>query len=93
MSKYIRLYIDHPRIGSGFRNVLVLAQGPKWARLLITATGEHIKVPAADLKFATPLPFKLIPTRAAKRLRNVAKTYGVETEAIKDGLAILKEMI
>ncbi len=87
--QYIRLYVDHPRIGCGFRDWLVTSTGPKWAHLVSCDTAEIIKVPVTDLKFAKPLPVK--PARRIKRLRAVAKTYGIETQAFKDVVRQLKQ--
>lgn len=86
--KYIRLYVDHPRIGCGNRIFLVLKTGRVWAHLIAAGTAELIKVPVGDLRWAKPLPFK--PGRAVKRLRAVAKTYGVETDAVREAITMLK---
>lgn len=85
---YVRLYIDHPRVGCGFRAFLVLRTGRIWAHLICTETAEAVKVPVGDLRWAKPMPLK--PTRLARRLRAVAKDYSVETEALKEAIALLK---
>lgn len=84
----ISLYLDHPKVGCGWRSYLVLTVGPKWVRLLSTETAETIKVPASELRFAREEKIK--PSRALRRLRKVAATYGVDTEAVKEALSGLR---
>lgn len=86
--RYIRLYVDHPRIGCGFRDWLVIRTGRVWAHLVSCDTAEIIKVPVGDLRFAKDLPVKA--NRRIKRLREVAKTYGQDTEQFKEALGLLK---
>lgn len=86
--RYIRLYVDHPKIGCGFRAFLVVKTGRIWAHLVSTDTAEAIKVPVGDLKWAKPLTFH--PRRRLNRLRRVAKEYGIETEGLKDTMRSLR---
>lgn len=85
----ISLYLDHPKVGCGWRSYLVLKEGRKWATLLCTETAEDLRLPLADLKAGRPLVIK--PSRCARRLRETARTYGLEkTAAVRDALRLLK---
>lgn len=88
---YIRLYVDHPKIGCGFRPFLVLKTGRVWAHLLATETAETIKIPVADLKWAKPLPLK--SGRLARRLKLVDRDFNPGprlTEPVREAIALLK---
>ena len=84
----IRIWIDNKKVGCGFRDFLVLRTGPKWTFLISTDNAETVKVPSSEMRFAQDMLLK--PTRAARRLRNVAKTYGVDTVALKEALSGLR---
>lgn len=87
--RQVRLYLDHPRVGCGWRQYLVLTVGPKWARVINIESAETIKIPAAELRHAKDMPLK--PARAARLLRTVAKTYGRDTlNATREALAELR---
>lgn len=88
-TKLISLYLDHPKVGCGWRRYVVLTVGPKWARLVSAETAEAIRIPAKELATGRPLPIK--PTRAARRLRDVAKTYGEDTSAVREAMAVLRQ--
>lgn len=87
--QYVTLYLDHPKVGCGYRRFLVLKVGRKEVRLLCVESAESLKVPVADLKFAKPEAFK--PRRLAKRISNTARTYNRrDSWAVKEGLALLR---
>lgn len=87
---HISLYLDHPKVGCGWRPYIVLKSGRLWASLLATETAERIKIPVGLLKTGRPLPVKR--TRMARRLREVARTYGEQDSvAVKDALAVLRQ--
>jgi hypothetical protein len=51
----------------GFRMIVVLKRGPKWARVLDAGTLRAIKIPSNDLDlYAEPLPVS--PRKLAKRI-------------------------
>lgn len=87
--QYLRLYLDHPKVGCGWRAYLVLKVGRIHARVICTESADAITIPKTELAHGRPLPLK--PTRAARMLRAVARTYGQEdTGAVKDALAQLR---
>jgi hypothetical protein len=92
MIQYLSLYLDHPKVGCGWRSYLILKEGRKWTRLLCTETAEAMTLSRKDadklIKEGKPLVLK--PTRLAKRIRAVAKTYNIDTQDIKAALTLLK---
>lgn len=92
MVQYLSLYLDHPKVGCGWRAYLVLKEGHKWTRLFCTETAEALTLPRKDadklIKEGTVLALK--PTRLAKRIRSVAEAYGVETQDVKAALLLLR---
>lgn len=86
--RLISLYLDHSKVGCGWREYLVLKEGPKWTKLISTATADAITIPSTEMKWARDVPLK--KTRAARRLRAVAKTYGVDSVALKEALSGLR---
>lgn len=93
MPQYLRLWIDHPKVGCGWRSYLVVREGRKWTRLLCTETAESLMLSEGEWapikNRSVQLPFKR--TRVARRLREVAKTYGhADARVVKDALAMLR---
>lgn len=89
--RYLSLYLDHPKVGCGWRSYLVVKEGRIHARLVYAATGESLTVPKTAITHGRDLPLK--PTRMAKRLRAVARTYGLEdSRGVKDALAMLRSV-
>lgn len=87
--QHLSLYLDHPKVGCGWRAYLVLKEGRKHARILCTETAEAFTVPVLTLKSGRPMPLK--PSRCARRLRDTARAYGMEkTSAVRDALRLLK---
>jgi len=83
--RHISLYLDKP---CGWRSYLVIKEGRKLALLISTENADSFKVPIAILSTSRPLPFK--KTRAARHLRALARTYGVDSVALKEALAQLR---
>lgn len=89
--KVISLYLDHPTVGCGWRQYLVLEVGRKFARLICTENAEPMKIDATLLRSAKAVEFK--PRRLAKRLRHVALTYHREDSwALKRARRLLAAM-
>jgi hypothetical protein len=85
------LYLDHPKVGCGWRLYLVTAIGPKWVKVTCTETADSLSIPRAEFDRMKPQPMKLVRTRVARRLRIVATCYGLEkTAAVRAALAMLK---
>lgn len=88
----LRLYLteaDHPRAACGFRPYFVLSEGRRWAELVSAETAEKIKVDVRLLKTGKPITIK--PSRAARRLRAVARDYGLDgSKPIKETLRLLR---
>ena len=91
------LWLDHVKFGCGWRHY-VAVPGRKWVYLTLIATGEHTKIAMAEFEKAkrVTLSAKLRvnsanPAKVAKRLRRNAKTYGIESAAVKDALKALRE--
>jgi putative component of toxin-antitoxin plasmid stabilization module len=84
----VSLYLDHPKVGCGWRIYLVAKEGRKWVKLIAIGTAETVTVPAEVMKTAREL--KLKPTATARRLRRVATTYGVDTATVKEALSGLR---
>lgn len=83
----LNLYLDNP---CGWRRYIVVQVGRKWARLVSTENAETFKVPLAIL--ATGRPVQIKPTRAARRLRTVAKCFGQEDHSlVKEALSGLRD--
>lgn len=64
---YVRLYIDHARIGCGFRNYLILSRGHRWARLFYIPTLTVVTIPVGVLALGVPIRHK--PRRLIGRIR------------------------
>lgn len=87
--QYLSLYLDHAKVGCGWRGYLVLKVGRIHARVICAETAESFSIPKKDLAHGRPLPLKR--TRALRRLRDVARTYGMEdSRGVKDALAMLR---
>lgn len=87
--EYLSLYLDHPKVGCGWRNYLVLKRGRIHARLLATESADALTVNVADLAHGRPQPVK--KTRLAKRIRATALTYGCpDSSAVKTALSLLR---
>lgn len=89
---YAQLYITE---SDGWRNYLTISEGRKWVRLICTEDAKPVKLPKAQYadiaRCAKPLQVK--PSRLARRLRAIAKDYGLEkTSAVADALAMLKRV-
>lgn len=82
----LNLYLDNP---CGWRRYLVVQAGRKWARLVSLEDADTYRVPVALL--ATGRPAEIKPTRAARRLRVVAKTFGRQDHSlVREALAALR---
>ena len=87
--QYLNLYLDHAKVGCGWRAYVLIRVGRKWARLVCTETAETLSIEVKELRGARPLPFKR--TRLARRLRQVARDYGQEQSAgVRQAIAMLK---
>lgn len=87
--QYVSLYLYQSKVGCGWRSYLVLKHGRKHARLICTETAEALTVPASLIQTAKPLVLKR--SRLARRLREVARCYGMEKAcATRDALAMLR---
>lgn len=85
------LYLDNPKVGCGWRLYLITAMGPKWVRTVCTETAEAVAIPRASFDTMKKQPMKLVRTRAARRLRDVAKSYGlIDSPAVRVALALLR---
>lgn len=85
----ISLYLDHPKVGCGWRRYLVLQQGRIHARIICMENAEALKIPATTLATGKIEPFQR--TRAVKRLRATARTYGREDSwAVKLACRLLR---
>lgn len=78
----LSLYLDEP---CGWRRYYVVQTGRKWARLVNAEDASTYRVPLSVLEKGRPVAIK--PTRAARRLRAVARCYG------QDGNALVKEAV
>jgi len=77
-STYVRLYVDHPKVGCGWRGFVVVKRGHKLAHLLYPPTLAAITVPINDLAAAEAPPVN--PGKLAariKRTRRARKRYGL----------------
>jgi hypothetical protein len=75
---------------NGWRHYAAIL-GPKWAHLVMLATGEHFKVPTELMRSSRALPDQIV-RRAAKRLRRNAKVFGcAHYQYLKEMLAALRD--
>lgn len=92
MALTIRAWIDHPRIGCGFREFVVAKIGPKWVHLITAATGEHIEITRSEYDSLKPTELRYRPGRLASRLRRNAEAFGQDTLLLKGALADLRQV-
>jgi hypothetical protein len=83
---YRRVWLDHPVIGCGNRDMLVLSAGRKWTRLLCVARMRAIKLPTAQVPAGEEI--ETSKTRLRKRLKENAKTYNASKALLRDALAV-----
>lgn len=89
--KQVRLYLDHPKVGCGWRSYLVVDVGRVWAKVICTENAEPLKIPVTDLAHGKIEDFK--PRRLAKRLKANALTYHREDSwALKVARRMLADM-
>lgn len=93
MIAVVRLWLDHPQVGCGWRQYVVAQLGRKWVRLVVLATGQSIRIARSAYDGAKPQPIpKVSARRTASRLRRNAQTHGYEKSAsVKAALAVLRE--
>lgn len=87
--EYLTLYLDHPKVGCGYRRFLVLKKGRVEAKLLCVETAESLSLPVGLLQGGTPETYK--PRRLIKRIKATARTYHREDSwAVKNAVKLLK---
>lgn len=72
----VQMWLDHQRVGCGYRHFLVLKEGHKWTRLVCVGGFVSFTIPTAQYRAAKPEPVKMSRTRLIRRIRDEAKTYG-----------------
>lgn len=60
--RYINLYLDHQKVGCGYRNFFVVHEGRVKTRLFYPAECQSVEVPHVELRKAKEIP---IPNRRA----------------------------
>lgn len=83
------LWLDTERFGCG-RRQFIATRGRKWVHVVLISTGETGKLTFDDYARAKQPGPAINPTRARKRLRRNAATFGTETIAVKEALEALK---
>jgi hypothetical protein len=63
----VQIYTDDKRLGCGWRPVLVIESGRKWARVFSPASLDAIQIPVDELRRARPLDVP--PTRILRQIR------------------------
>lgn len=63
---FIRIWLDHPRIGCGWRRAIVLRVGPKWVRLMFYPN-EAITIPREAFERARPLRVDIDKRRVGRQ--------------------------
>jgi len=53
--EYIRLNIDHPAVGCGWRAFAIEKIGYKWAYLCEPSTGARIHIPKEEMRYGRPV--------------------------------------
>lgn len=89
---YTSLNIDHEKVGCGWRSYLVLTIGRKWVRLLSTDNAAALTISLLEYNEAlkTARPMVLKRTRLAKHIREAARAFTVDSNAVDDALAFLR---
>ena len=89
----VRLWLDHPQVGCGWRYYAVARMGRKWVRLVALASGESFAISRADYERARPQPAAFTARKTAQRLRRNAKVYGCDgSTSVKAALENLREV-
>lgn len=90
-----RFYLDHPRIGCGFRNLLIVKRGRKWVTLLEPASLRHVKVAVGEFEKAYQQDQSKLLKKYQQRVRrarklqdNLGLKYSKAT--VKDALKLKK---
>jgi hypothetical protein len=87
----VRLYLDHPKVGCGWRGYVVVQVGRVWAKLVCIENAEPLKVPVGQIAHARPMEFK--PRRLARRIKANAITYHREDSgSVKVARKMLNDM-
>ncbi len=87
--QFLSMYLDQPKVGSGWRHYLVLKQGRLHARILCVENAQALKVSVAELSHGKPETFKA--RKLAKRIRTNARTYHKEDSlGVKEAVTLLR---
>jgi hypothetical protein len=88
---YVRLYLDHPIIGCGYREFLVLKRGRKWVRLLCISIFDAVTLPQSlfTSMTMTALPFK--KGRLEARVRENARLYAARNGLLQEAVRVVKK--
>lgn len=87
-----RLYLDHQQFGCGYRDYVALP-GRIWVRLVLIATGESTRIGMAEYRAALATARTISRgerSRAARRLRKNARTFGHHGAVVTDALTALR---
>ncbi len=88
--QHFQVWLDHPRLGCGWRAFLLLREGHKYATLICTENAEPLTIPLAEWRTLERKPLPLSASRLARRLRALGKTYSRETRLLSLAIALLK---
>lgn len=88
-AQVVWLWIDHPKCGCGSRRWVAI-EGRKWVQLVMTATGEHIRIGLEEFRRFKRPDLTADHRRIATRLKRNAATFGNETVAVKEAIAALR---
>lgn len=90
-TRVLSIYLDHPKVGCGWRRFLVVKEGKKYATVICLENAEPLKLDMKELCSGKPIEFK--PRRVEKRLRATARIYAREDSwAVKDAIKALKAL-
>ncbi len=79
-------YIDHQRIGCGYRQFLLLKSGPKWTRVLVVGDMTILKLPTSRWRAARPTPVAVKPSRLRARVKENGRVYRARPSLIREAL-------
>lgn len=92
LPRYVNLYLEKSRVGSGARPFLVLREGHKWTTLLYLPSLTTVELANQEfdhLMRARGRELEYKPARLIKQIREASRFYET-TNAVRDALALLR---
>lgn len=89
---FVRLWLDHPKIGCGYRVLIIIRKGPKWVRLFNPYSGDGVSIARAEWERMRAEDFRPSFKRMKAAVKK-AQTSGLTNsdDDVKTALALIRE--